>query len=305
MSKKWIAAYYPSSLIENKRTRTLFCLLFDKVILHFPISSMACGGGSGISNDFADDILVDEGVIELREEFLLDEIDIEFTGDPWGTEEEFNRYYDLNVTGMALQCCGQQNAVPVTDRQDSPLPVSFLPDFNLKRAANLQAGAIAIQSLDLALPSFSGLESNDIMRARELLKDHLVPFRSAMMALSPKIRAGLDSDSSIHEVFNEARYLAQTNVVPQLEALKLRLKKESGVFWRKILQKGGKCIPRIALKWITTGGLTAATDAIETGSDIALQSIDREKLRSDMLMNGGLGYLVEAGQIIETDHKRS
>jgi len=40
---EWIAAYYPSEFLDNKRTKTILSLLFDKVILHFPIAYIGCG----------------------------------------------------------------------------------------------------------------------------------------------------------------------------------------------------------------------------------------------------------------------
>lgn len=54
MKKLWKAAYYPKEMIENQRTKTILCLLFDKIVCHFPVSDMACGGGKGISDFFSD-----------------------------------------------------------------------------------------------------------------------------------------------------------------------------------------------------------------------------------------------------------
>ena len=73
MKREWVAAYYPSDLVEDQRLKTLFCLLYDKVVFHFPVTGMACGGGHGISGFYSDDPLVEEGVLDLREELLLDE----------------------------------------------------------------------------------------------------------------------------------------------------------------------------------------------------------------------------------------
>ena len=81
MKQEWIAAFYPSDVFEDPRLKTLLCLLYDKVVIHFPITDMACGGGSGISGEFSDDPLVEKGILDLREEVLLDEIEYSCASD--------------------------------------------------------------------------------------------------------------------------------------------------------------------------------------------------------------------------------
>jgi len=293
MKQKWTAAYYPSDMMDDQRTKTIFCLVFDKVICHFPASGMTCGGGNPGVEIYSEDPLVDEEVLDLREEILLDEIEMEFSpGHAWGTDAEFQKYYELNVTGMALRCFAQEGAVPVTDKKDAPIPVSVLPSFDLKRAAKVQAGTLAIQSVDLVLPAFAQLDSHQILEARERLKEQLVPFRCAMLALAPRVRSGISSDAPLSEIKREAKYIVETDVLPRLTELNRRLALERGTFWRKVIQKTTGSLPRIALKWISGAGISAAVDAAEVGSNIALDSIGNDKLVRQMLSNGGLGYLV-------------
>ena len=254
MNKEWIAAYYPGDLIDNEHTKTIFCLIFDKVIFNFPISHMGCGGGLGISDCYCDDPLVDEGVLELREEFLLDEIEADFSpGHYWGTDEEFGIYHDLNIAGMAMKCSETDNAIPATSRQDAPLPISCFTKLNLNHFAKLQATALAFHSISLTLPAFSTLNSYEILEAREKLKEQLSPFRSAMLALAPKVRSGLSSGATIKEVFLEAKYVAETDVSPRLNELKRKLELERGTFWRKLTYKVLSNLPSIALKGVSSG----------------------------------------------------
>lgn len=293
MNKQWIAAYYPSDLIDNQRTKTLFCLLYDKVICHFPVLDSTCGGGLGVSNWFSDDPLVEEGVLELREELVLDEIDFQFSSnDQLGAEEEQRRFHDLNVTGMALRCCEQENAVPATDKANCPIPISILASIDLKRAASIQATALAIQSLDLVLPSFATMESHDVLEVREKLKEQLVPFRSAMFALAPKVRSGINSDASMDGLYKEAKYLVETDVLPRLAELKRRLALEQGTFWRKLIQKIGSNLPSLALKWVSGSGIAAAVDAAKLAGGVAAQAVENDKIAQELLSNGGLGYLM-------------
>jgi hypothetical protein len=295
----WIAAYYPLDIIEDQRVKTFFCLLFDKVVCHFPIADMACGGGSGISSEFSDDPLVDEGILDFREEFLLDEIEGDFSpGHFWGTDEEFRKYHDLNVAGMALICSENEGAVPATHRADTPIPISVLSSLDVNRAANIQATALAIQSLELTLPEFATLNSYEILEAREKLKDQLQPFRSAMFSLAPKVRAGIAANASIPEVFKEAKYIVETDVIPRLDELKNRLKLEKSSFWRKLVYKISGQLPGIALKWISGAQAIAAIDSAKLLGGIAGQAVDNERLASQLLSNGGLGYLIQCQEIV-------
>lgn len=294
MKQKWIAAFYPSDVFEDSRLKTLLCLLYDKVVIHFPITDMACGGGSGISGEFSDDPLVENGILDLREEILLDEIEYSSASD-----EEERKYYDLNVTGMALRCCTQEGAVPVTDKANTPIPISVLTQLDIKYAANIQASALAVQSLDLLLPDFASLNSYEILEAREKLKDQLTPFRAAMLSLAPKVRSGISGKAPLSQVFMEAKYIAETDVLPRLTELNRRIELERGMFWRKIIQKVGGNLPGIALKWISGAGLTAAIDVAKVGSGIAAQAIDNNTLYNNLLANGGLGYLLNIQKVID------
>ncbi len=60
----WIGAYYPDSVLSQPRARTILCLLFDKIICNFPITSMDCEGGSGVTEFFNDSPLVEVSKIQ-------------------------------------------------------------------------------------------------------------------------------------------------------------------------------------------------------------------------------------------------
>lgn len=295
MSDEWVAAYYPSDLVEDQRLKTIFCLLFDRVVCHFPIANMGCGGGCGISGAYCDDPLVDEGVLDLREEFLLSEIDCDFSpGHPWGTDEEFGRYHDLNVAGMALNCCQTEGAVPATSNPSAPIPVEMLTRHDVPRDVEAQAAALAIQSLDIALPPLATLRSEEILEARGLLAEQLIPFRRAMYALAPAVRSGIEAGASLDEIGKEAEYQAKTVVIPRLEEMKKRLALEKGRFWRKLVMRVAGDLPAIVLKWATGAGTAAAVDAAKLASGAAGQIVENETFANLLLSGGGLGYLISA-----------
>lgn len=290
--EQWIGAYYPEMMLEP-RSKAILCLLFDKVVCHFPVADMACGGGYGISEVISDDPLVEAGVLELREELLLPEVEVNFSpGHYWGTEEEFGQFVQLQITTMALNTCAESGAVPVTDNPNWPVPISLTKKIDFLRFAQLQAVALGVQSIEIAIPLIAGIPDADILKARDELRDQLVPFRRSMLALAPTVRGGIQSGASLAEIYKEARYIVETNVAPALYELQDRLSKEKGRFWRKLILKGSTVIPKFVLNWTTKGALLAAIDSLGDAKDLALKVVDRGALLTSLKSQGGLGYLL-------------
>lgn len=279
----WKAAYYPREIIENQRTRTILCLLFDTIVCHFPVQApFTCGGGSGISDLFSDDVLVKAGIIELEEENVLHGVQA----------ATFDNYVDLQVTGMALQKCNQGSLVPVTDNPDFQIPAFVLTKSDILRNAELQAASVAISSIDLVLPPIGGINDEDILQLRDELSNELVPFRRSMLRLAPLIRQHMDEGAGIKELYDEARYLTQTTIIPSLGDLRDRIEKESGAFWRRILLRSGAIIPRFIINWTQKDIVSAAVGSLGDLSELAGLGIDRQRLIDNILREGGIGFLL-------------
>lgn len=293
----WTGAYYPDSILSQPRSRTIMCLLFDKIICNFPIADADCGSGLGCSEVYSDSPLVDEKVLELREEYLLDYIKTGFSeGHFWGTQEEFNKYYNLQVTQMALNLCDSENAIPITDNNDMVIPAALIERNKLLRFAHLQAAALAIQSLEIALPNFLDISDNDILEARLKLKDQLIPFRRAMLMMAPIIRSGVNSDATLTAIYNEAKYVVDTKISPALDELTDKLKKEKGRFWMKLLFNGGSFIPRLAFNWATKGALAASIVGVDDLKNVALDTIGHKEIVDTLKNQGGIGFLLKVSE---------
>ena len=293
--ENWVAAYYPFDMILNQHSKTIICLLFDKVKCYFPVSDMACGGGHGVSEDlYGENQLVKSGIIELVEETLLDEIEADFSpGHFWGTDEEFDHYHKLQVTGMSLKDCISRGSVPLTDMPNSPIPASIIENFDLKRFARLQASALAIQSLKIALPPFKKISDFEILEAREKLMEQLIPFRHAMLALSPIVRQGLENDDSISNIHKEAKYIAETRIYPALSELRKKLELEKGKFWRRLILRVSAILPTFLFNLTTKNALSAAIGVVDSSKTIALDLIKREENLEILKAQAGIGYLLE------------
>jgi hypothetical protein len=294
-NQQWTAAYYPYPVVENQHSKTIICLLFDKLVCHFPVADMACGGGHGMSDDlYGDSPLVESGVIEVREEILLDEVPCDFTpGYYWGTPEENALYRRLQITNMTINECMNNGSIPITDMAETPIPATILTQLDLNRFAKLQASALAIQSLRIALPAFKEISDNEIMEAREKLKGQLQSFRNAMLTLSPAVRQGVASNEPLAEIQKEAKYIVETRVLPALVELKRKLELEKGKFWRRIVLQGSSIAPNFLINWMTSNALSAAIKAVDSSKEIALSLIQREETLELYKAQGGIGYLLE------------
>ena len=291
----WKGVYYPDEFINNKHTRTLLCLLFDKIICHFPVSHMACGGGHGMSEDaFGDNLLVKAGIIKLEEEFLLGEVD-EMVDD-WplegGWPKDFDRYVNFQVAAMAMMKCREPSFVPVTDNQNFKIPALILNEFDVERNAKLQAAAAAIASVEIVLPPITGLEDEEILRLREELASELIPFRRSMLRLAPLVRSYLDEGASFREICQEAKYVIDTSVRPMLGECRAKMEKERRAFWRRVLAKAGGVLPKFIMSWADKSLISAAVDAVKDISSVGVSAIDKQELLEDMKRQGGFGFLL-------------
>jgi hypothetical protein len=292
LNNKWIGAYYPREIIENQRSKAILCLLFDKIICHFPVSDMACGGGHGMSADFTKGPLYEEGVIEIIEQTLLNVTSAHIPSEYWDTVEDLNDSRDLEVTEMALEACDKYNAVPITDNPNYSIPIASKEVSSFLRYANLQAAALAIKSLDIVIPAIANINDEDILEAREKLNEQLIPFRYSMLSLAPLVRDRIQSNTSLEEVFQEATYIVSTKVAPTLYELQRRITMERGKFWRKIIIKGGEIIPKIILNWTTKDALSAAISSIKDATSLASEVLEQKELLNSFKNQGGLGFLL-------------
>jgi hypothetical protein len=253
---------------------------------------MGCGGGAGVSAAFSDSPLVQDGVFELREEFLRD-IPFDFTGGGWGTDEEFDLYTRLQVSALALQTCDSEGAVPVTDDLRSQTPMTYVVGAHATRDARLQAVALALSSIKLALPAIApDLRDEEILEARDRLRDQLGPFRAAMLRLAPLVRDRISDNDRFDELLAEAKFVADTRVLPTLVEVQRRLERERGRFWRRILMKAGPLLPQFVLSWSSTSAVSAAVAAIQQAAGIATDRINHEAVLVSLLELGGVGFLL-------------
>lgn len=287
--------------MASPRSYAITCLFFDKVVCHFPIFCSPCGQCQG--NPFSDcvaydeyPLLVESGVLDVAQQELVPGVGDDL---PWDSDQGFEEYCKLQVTAMAMDLCSTTGAVPITNSAAWPIPANMLCDLDLFRSTRIQASALAMQSVEVVLPPFANMTDDGILQLREELKEQLIPFRRAMVALSPTVRSAMGSGATLMDVYREAKYVVDTRVVPALEDLKDKLRKEKKKFWRQLIFKAGAVLPNIVLNWTTQGAISAAVDAVNRSEGLILGALDHDHLVRALVGEGGLGFLLALG-----DHEK-
>ena len=241
---------------------------------------------------FGENLLFKAGVIELEEEYLLDEVD-ELVED-WPMDgiwpKDFNRYVELQIAGMAIRKSQDASFVPVTDNKDFRVPALILSNFDIEKNAKLQAVAGAIACIEMVLPPVIGLEDEDILRLREELEEELIPFRRSMLGLAPQIRKYLDEGVSVSDVYREAKYVIDTCVRPALDECKAKMEQSKNEFWRKILLKAGSGLPKFVMNWAKKSLISAAVDAVKDIADLGVSAINNDVILENMRRQGGFVF---------------
>jgi len=270
-------------------------LLFDEIICHSACADMACGGGWGLLGDIWGDQhgeLVEAGVIVPDERDLDPNIGYDYYDDNIGT------FHRIQVTAIALRTVRKKKAIPVTSDPRWPIPASALTVQDFASDAQGQAVALATECLNLVLPRFAALSDEEILRAREKLSEHLVPFRASMLKLAPALRSSLDSDAGADEVRGEAKYIVDTTVAPLLVEIDRRIQMEKGRFWRRLLMKGTPVLPKFVINWATKGAIAAAIESIPECVGLAMESINREASLDCVMQEGSIGYLLAVSDMV-------
>lgn len=127
---------------------------------------------------------------------------------------------------------------------DPTMPVPLLS----KRQATVRqlTSVIADECIRVALPKFMELRSEEIFEAREVLSDRLMPFRMAMQRLTLQLRASLEDERPLGDVWQEARFIAESQVQPSLFELVQNVERRRDKLAVKLFGKVVGWIPFVA-----------------------------------------------------------
>lgn len=101
------------------------------------MADINCGGGHGSSHEiFGEELLIKEGIFEIKEVVLLPSITTNSSKDYYGkTDEDFDKFVCLQITGMSINDSIYYESIPVTDEINCQIPASIISKLNIKRFA--------------------------------------------------------------------------------------------------------------------------------------------------------------------------
>jgi hypothetical protein len=160
------------------------------------------------------------------------------------------------------------------------------------------AALIAMQSIEMVLPSTIGVKPGLILEAREKLSDHLPQFWSVMLKFSKEGKEIIKNAKSIEEANQECRNLVDTNIRPVLIDLNEKLIKDRKNWFYKILSPVGNSMKFLMGKPNLTN-LDLLTTSMSLATNVGVDYINHKRKLNELKDEAGLTYLIKLGENIK------
>lgn len=184
--------------------------------------------------------------------------------------------------------------VPVIGRYHPETSVTGkAADVTAKQLATL----LAMKSIEMMLPQVRAVRPEEILEAREKLREQLPPFWSAMFKTSVELKKIISNAKDHYEVEKEAVDLVDRTIRPAVIDLVTKLEKERKDWFYKILapvRSGLRLLvgnPLLTQQQLLTNALVLTSDACVSIAE-NLRSIDSLKREA------GLSYLLDLSDIV-------
>jgi hypothetical protein len=155
---------------------------------------------------------------------------------------EIEDEFVLRVAPTALYLAKQNDWVLIGDDPSMPVPI-FSERLNSVRELT---SILAEECIRLVLPKCNEIYAEDIMEAREKLKDLMLPFRMSMQKLSSILKSEIRERTDFDAIRSEAKFIAESTVEPALVEIKRKIETEKDKLWIKIFGKVVGWIPFVA-----------------------------------------------------------
>jgi hypothetical protein len=129
----------------------------------------------------------------------------------------------ITYPANALLYANRNGYVLVNDNPTLPMP--GIGGADVKANAKQLATLMALESVNLVLPNIRPLSLPELADFRAETKELVQPFRRAMLRLAKDLNAAILSDASLSDVKQQAKFIAETMVAPELEQLKADLER--------------------------------------------------------------------------------
>lgn len=194
----------------------------------------------------------------------------------------------MRILPTARWLMREEGLVPISDIERLPAPI-VQP---LDRTVAELAGALGAECLQFVLPSpTADVAADDLAEVRLRLTDELRAFRMMMRRLSLSLRELLRSDPTREDLTREAKFLAESSILPAVDELERRLAAERGQLWKRVFGSIVGWVPVIARSFLgPTIDFTALADKAATD----ISEFLREWGQIDEGNRLGLSFLLKA-----------
>jgi len=194
----------------------------------------------------------------------------------------------------------------------SKLDEGFVPILGQEGFANLNksiiasnkaiAAVLAMKSVEMMLPSFISANPQDILEARDKLKDHLPPFWSAMLRLSNDTKNIIKESRSEEEAINECQNIVDTLVRPALIELVTKMEKERRNWFYRIVSPVANTV-KLLIGNPRLDQASLIRTSIALASDLTSEYLLSKQKIEDLKSESGLTYLLEVNKTLNKNSR--
>lgn len=174
---------------------------------------------------------------------------------------------------------------------DPSLPVPGIPG-QAKNNAKLLATILTIESVKLVLPKIRVLSPEQLMNFRAETFEYVRPFRLSMLRMARDLNAAISSEMTLAQVQEQARFLVETSVYPELQELE-KIVHDPGKAWYRRAVDLAKSAPEIVTSFSTMPKNLAIAMLLGKVAGALADVRDEQQDREHKLGRSGLHFLLK------------
>ncbi|WP_366183091.1 hypothetical protein [Flavobacterium ovatum] len=170
------------------------------------------------------------------------------------------------------------------------LAIDKIPDKSI-------AALLAMQSIEMVLPSMIGVEPCLILEARDKLSDHLPQFWSAMLKFSQEGKNVIKNCKNIEEAIFECQNIVDVSIRPVLIDLNEKIIRDKKNWFYRILSPVGDKL-KFVIGRPNISNLDLLTASMSLATDVTIDYVQHKRKLNELKDEAGLTYLIKLGQQI-------
>lgn len=208
-------------------------------------------------------------------------------------EDAVNAPSWLSYPANAVIFSQKHNISLLNDFPELPVPcVPHSPKSNAKALSTY----LALESVNMVLPKIGPVHPEQLLEIRSDLQSDLASFRLTMLKLSKELNEMISLKSAWQEIQKEAKFLAETTVVPELENLRKSIN-DTGKPWHKRLVDMTLDAPELIGNFTMMLPHQALIQVFKRIGQEIKEIYDDQIEKNRILIGSGLSYLIKLQQL--------